>query len=127
MLAATTLSDTGSLVWSPARDKMAYITSRGLQVYISDLHSDDEKYITLSTQNFSELSWSAEGNYLTGRAEGNMWYVFYFEGTNPQRVFNVKATSLDWFDDEQVVYVPEAGGLVLVDLRNTHHPIRLAG
>ncbi len=127
MLATSTNSDTGSLVWSPARDKMAYATARGLQVYLSDNTSDDEQFISLSTIPYSDLTWSPDGKYLAGHEHEGDWVVFRFDGLRARVVYRVDASSMNWFDNEQVLYVPHEGGLILVDLRDTLHSIWLAG
>lgn len=127
MLARTTQSDTGSLVWSPQRDKMAYATSKGLQVYLSDPNSDEERYVTLSTQAFGDLSWSDDGRYLAGRNDQGVWHIYRFDGMRVHNVYRVFASTLDWLGNDQIVYVPDAGGLMLVDLRDTLNEIRLAG
>lgn len=127
MLATATHSDTGSLVWSPARDKMAYATASGLQVYISDQHSDDEQFITLSNIPVCELTWSPDGKHLAGHEHEGDWVVFRVNGNQSEIVYRVDASSLDWFDNEQVLYVPHQGGLVLIDLRDKLHGLWLAG
>lgn len=127
MLAKTTHNDTDSLVWSPERDKMAYVTAEGLQVYISSRTNDEERYIKLSGQGFSELSWSSTGDYLAGLDDRGVWHIFRFIGMHVDNIYGVEASSLDWFGENAIVYVPHAGGLVLVDLHDTLHEIRLAG
>jgi WD40 repeat protein len=127
MLATTTHSDSGSLVWSPDHNKMAYITVRGLQAYVSDSQTDREQYITLSSQSFTELSWSPTSEYLSARCADGNWYVFRFDETRVWRVFRAEASSLEWLDDHQVLYVPNDGGLMLLDLRDIPHPVKLAG
>lgn len=127
MLLRTTHTDTGALVWSPARDRMAYVTSKGLQVYVSDPTSDRERYLTLSERGFSDLTWSETGAYLAGLCDDGTWHVFRFDGLHAQTIYRVAASTLDWFDENSVVYVPDAGGLVLVDLRDTPTEIPLLG
>ena len=127
MLATATHSDTGSLVWSPARDKMAYATASGLQVYISNKNTSDEQFVTLSNIPVCELVWSPDGNYLAGHEHEGDWVIFRVNSTQSELVYRVDASSLDWFDNDQVLYVPHAGGLVLVDLRATLNGLWLAG
>jgi len=127
MMATITHSDSQTLIWSPNRDKMAYITAQGLQVYISDGHHDEEEYMLLSSQSFVELNWSPEGKYLAARSAGGWWHVFRFDQMGVWRVFRAEASSMEWLDDHQVLYVPENGGLMLLDMRDIPHPIKLAG
>ena len=127
MLAHKTHSDSGSLLWSPARDKMAYVTAHGLQVYLSDPNTSSETHLLLSDEPFSELSWSADSCYLAGRDPDGIWQIWRCDGSRAQLVYRVAASSLDWFGEHQVVYVPDAGGLVLVDLRDTSHERPLLG
>ncbi|MEM6281257.1 MAG: hypothetical protein AAF787_03610 [Chloroflexota bacterium] len=127
MLAITTHSDSGSLVWSPDRNKMAYITARGLQVYVADQSGEDEDHITLSSQSFMELNWSPGSDYLAARSSDGLWQVFRFDRMGVWRMFRVEASSLEWFDNHTALYIPDDGGLMLIDLRDVPNPVRLAG
>ncbi len=127
MFARITHTDTRSIVWSPQRDKVAYATAQGLQVYMEDPAGPGEQFMLLSCKPFEELSWSEEGQYLAARQTNGVWYVFQFEGQNAAVIYRTQATTLEWVSPHGIVFVPQAGGLILVDLRNTLDEIRLAG
>lgn len=129
MLATTTHSDSATFIWSPQHDKLAYVTSAGLQVYVMDARTDSEHHHTLSTAVFAELVWSPDGTYLTARQPNGRWSIYGFELGAVHCLYSAKATSLDWIDTDQVLYIPDAGGLVLVYLDGLHppHAIPLAG
>ncbi|MEL6150703.1 MAG: hypothetical protein AAFV33_16610 [Chloroflexota bacterium] len=127
MLARTTHSDSGSLVWSPDRLKMAYITATGLQVYVADGTRDAEDYLTLSSQSFTEMNWSSGSDYLAARSSDGLWHVFRFDSMGVWRVFRTEASSLEWLDSHTALYIPEDGGLMLLDMRDVPNPIKLAG
>jgi len=123
-----TQTDTGALVWSPDGTKLAYITSRGLQAYIMDApHTEDEQHIMLSSLAFTEIIWSPSGDYLLAQSEHGPWLVYQFGATSARRVHTIFATSVEWTDDHQLVYVPVTGGLVIVNLGNEATEIKLAG
>jgi WD40 repeat protein len=123
-----THTDTGTLVWSPDGTKLAYITSRGLQAYImDDPSSDDEQHVMLSSAAFTEVNWSPTGDYLLAQSEKGPWLLFQFSQSYAQQIHAICATSFEWTDDHQLVYVPVSGGLVIVNLGNQPTEIKLAG
>lgn len=116
MLATTTHSDSATLIWSPQHDKLAYVTCNGLQVYVMDQHTDEERHFVLSDEVFATLDWSPDGRYLTVQSTDGGWTIYSFKGTQAQTAYMTRATSLEWVDTHQLIYVPEPGGLVLVYL-----------
>lgn len=127
MFARTTHAGTRLIVWSPQRDKVAYATAQGLQVCIDDPAGPGEQFVLLSCRAFEELSWSETGEYLAARQTNGDWYVFRFKGHSAAAIYQTDATTLEWVSPHGIVFVPQAGGLILVDLRNTLNEIRLAG
>ncbi len=127
MVARKTHTETRSIVWSPQRDKVAYATTKGLKVYIEDPDGTGEQFALLSCKAFEELSWSEEGAYLAAQQTDGPWQVFRFDGATAIVIYQTDATTLEWVSPHGIIFVPQAGGLVLVDLRNTLNEIRLAG
>lgn len=127
MLAINTQSDTGTLLWAPSREKLAYVTQAGLQVYISDPHSEDERFVTLSGNTIVEMNWSSNSCYLAVRTPQETWTIYRFVGLQVQPIYHMTATSLDWVDTDTIIYIPLAGGLVIVHLGRPDRAIHLAG
>jgi hypothetical protein len=106
---------------------MGYVTQSGLNLYLSDPNSDAETYLVIAKGRFTELGWSPDGRYFNARRADGQWFVFVIERLRALRVFEAAASSLEWISNDQLLYVPEQGGLVLVYMGNVPTRVILAG
>jgi len=128
MTTTVTHSDSGTLVWSPDGTRLAYATTDGLQAYINGPRpTDDETHLRLSDETFYHVAWSPDGRYLCAtRADGRL-FIYRFRGQNARLVHELDATTVEWLEADQLIYVPEGGGLVMVYLGQRTTEIKLAG
>jgi Tol biopolymer transport system component len=130
MMTQITQSDTGKLHWSPDRTKLAYITSQLLQAYIVETgrnRNHEERYVRLATGDFDQLCWSPDGNHLCATTTDGALQVFRFTANHARCVYTTTATSLEWLDAQQLLYIPTDGGLVMLDLGGKPVEVKLAG
>ncbi len=128
MMTQITQSDTGKLLWSPDRAKLAYITPQGLQVYIMGAgRNTEERYMRLAKGDFEQLFWSPDGSHLCASGVDGTLMVFRFTSGNAWCVYTTTASSLEWLDARQLLYVPNDGGLVMLDLGGKPVEVKLAG
>jgi WD40 repeat protein len=128
MMTQITQSDSGQFLWSPDRAKLAYITPEGVQAYVMDGgHTNGERYVQVVTGQFNKLHWSPDGSHLCASAPDGTLLVFRFQQGKADLVHEASASSLEWIDSRQLLYVPTDGGLVMLDLEATPIEFRLAG
>jgi hypothetical protein len=129
MMMQITQSDTGQVVWSPDRTKLAYITAQGLQAYVMDAgrSTNEERYVRLAEGTFERLSWSLDGSHLCASAVDGTLMIFRFLHGDVQPIYMTTASSLEWMDAHQLLYVPTDGGLVMLDLGGEPVEFRLTG
>lgn len=114
------------LVWSSTGDYLAYIQN-GLHVYVMGSELEPCEHVFLSRGDFSDLSWSPNGRLLTARQTDGQWRIYRMSGLRVRLIFEVYASSLEWLDNHRILYVPDEGGLVLVDLSANNNKVVLAG
>lgn len=128
MMTQITQSDTGKLFWSPDRAKLAYITPQALQAFIMEAgRNGEERHIWLAAGDFAQLSWGPDGNHLCALATDDTLLVFRFTAGSAWCVHTTTASSLEWLDARQLLYIPADGGLVMLDLGGKPVEVKLAG
>lgn len=108
--------DGDTLTWSPAGDAIAYTTAYGARVYFNS-----GVFTDISSQVFLHLSWSPNGRYLAGEAENNVWWIFRRENTEMILTSAIPSSlGITWLDENRLVFVPEEGGLLIMDMANNN-------
>ncbi len=108
-----------TVAWSPDGSQVAYTTDTGLR--LTTLNTADG-VITVEVANpvaeagFYELLWSPDGGYLAAIGEERGWQVFQVTDSTTEALLQLDARAMLWTGPGQMVFAPEAGGLVQLDL-----------
>ncbi len=103
-----------TIAWSPQGDAIAYTTLYGLRLYSADGAFHDVVVTPLL-----HLQWSPQGRYLAAEAEQNIWWIYRRDGAQLTLVAALPfSVGMDWLNDSQLVFAPQEGGLVVLDLAN---------
>ena len=105
-----------TLAWSPDSSALAYTTMGGGRV-----SWQSGAFSNLDTPGLLNLIWSPDGRYLAAEAEQNIWWIFRREGNS--MVLTSAITSgvgAAWLDETRMVFAPEEGGLVVMDMANNN-------
>lgn len=106
-----------TLAWSPSGDALAYTTLYGGRVYFSG--SSSPVFLDLRESVFISLGWSPEGSYLAAQTEPNIWWLYRRDGDNLILTSAIPSSQgLAWLSDSQVIFAPDEGGLIRMDLAN---------
>lgn len=106
-----------TMAWSNASDALAYTTEYGGRVHFFR----EGVFADMTTPDLRNLVWSPNGTYLAAEAGGDVWWIYRRDGT----VMNLAAAipgakGADWLSDNELVFAPLDGGLVLLDLANNN-------
>jgi hypothetical protein len=108
-----------TIVWSPSGDALAYTTLFGGRVYFSA--NGTPVFADLHDSVFVSLQWSPGGDFLAAQADPNIWWIYRREGTSLRLISAIPSSvGLAWLDAADVVFAPEDGGLVRMDLAHTN-------
>ncbi|MEO0561268.1 MAG: hypothetical protein AAF125_04095 [Chloroflexota bacterium] len=122
-----TQSDTSQVVWSPDRKRLAYITADSLRAYTVQNNEIDEQYHTLATGSYINVKWSPNGRYLMALREDNALTVFAFGRTRFKALFEASASTGEWLEDDELLFVPTDGGLMIAYMGPKPQAFHLAG
>ncbi len=106
-----------TLAWSPTGDMLVYTTAYGARVYVntptSALFSDLREGV------FVNLQWSPTGGYLAAEAEENIWWLYRRENNALVLTSAISSSlGLAWVSNTDIVFAPQGGGLIRMDLVN---------
>lgn len=108
-----------TMAWSPAGDALVYATPYGARVYFDT--DSGVVFVDIATTQLINLIWSPDGSYLAAESENNIWWIFRREGTQ-MTLHSAIASSIGitWTSGSQLVFAPESGGLIAMDLANAN-------
>jgi WD40-like Beta Propeller Repeat len=108
-----------TLVWSPSGDALAYTTLYGGRVYFSG--SGTPIFADLRDSVFVSLQWSPGGDYLAAQSDPNIWWIYHRDGTTLKLTSAIPSSvGLAWVSPSEVVFAPEDGGLIGMNLAQTN-------
>ncbi len=101
-----------TITWSPDGSAVAYTTLTGLRVYFTT-----GQFFDIEISPLLHLTWSPNGTYLAGEAEGNIWWIYRRAGTELILTSAIPFSyGIDWLNDSQLVLMPDTGGMFIMDL-----------
>jgi hypothetical protein len=117
-----------TVAWSPSGDAIAVTTDYGGRVYLSTLVATPESVagmafnaVDLREGAFEQVMWSPDGNYLAAEAADNVWWVYRRDsGTLVLHSAIVSAVGATFVSNIELVFAPETGGLILMNLAQTN-------
>lgn len=128
MLPTISIPDDATLRWSPHGSQLAYAHTSGLHIYVMGEQNDRCEHLFLREGAFIELHWSPNGKALSARRDDGRWFVYgSCHAATPELWLTMRASSIEWLDDNHLLYVPDEGGLVMVTLSERHHHMLLTG
>lgn len=111
-----------TIAWSPDGSALAYTTEYGGRVHFFA----DNVFADLTTPDLVHLAWSPDGNFLAAEASENVWWIFQRTGSSINlRAAIPGANGADWLSDNQLLYAPIEGGLVILDLSGGNQQIEI--
>lgn len=116
-----------TILWSPDSTMLAHMTPVGLRVHVWD-SKNNEHAVELNDSTFVEMEWSPDGTYLAALGWNDIWWIYKRQNDQFELVRTIESPSpLGWPENDQIVYIPSRGGLVLIYLRKPNVEFRLAG
>lgn len=117
-----------TIAWSPTGDAIAVATDYGGRVYLSTLVNAPEAVpgmafnaIDLREGAFEQLVWSPDGVYLAAGAADNVWWIYRRDsGTLVLHSAIVSAVDAAFVNDNEIVFMPQTGGLTLMSLEQAN-------
>ena len=109
-----------TMAWSPLGDALAYTTEYGARVAFN-ISADATQFTDIAASPLLHLAWSPGGNFLAAEAEANVWWLYRREAnTMPLTGALPSAYGADWLDASRLVFAPQEGGLLTIDLANAN-------
>ncbi len=106
-----------TIAWSPQGDAIAYTTTTGIRLYGRD--AGGGSFFDTAEPNIQQLLWSPDGRYLAAGADQNIWWIYRRDEQRLTLVSAFPASSgAAWYDSGRILFAPDVGGLVLMDLDN---------
>ncbi|MBC6935953.1 MAG: hypothetical protein DWB42_08920 [Chloroflexi bacterium] len=107
-----------TMAWSPAGDALAYTTAYGARVWFN---AGAPVFADLRQGQFEQVTWSPDGSYLAAEAEPSIWWLYRREGTSLTLTSAIPSSAgLAWINAAEIVFAPEEGGLIRMDLANAN-------
>lgn len=105
--------------WSPSGDALVYATPYGGRAYFD---TDSGLVFTdIPTTHLLNLIWSPAGSYLAAETDNNIWWIFRRDGTQMTLTSAIDSSiGVAWMNDAQLVFAPEGGGLIAMDLASAN-------
>jgi hypothetical protein len=104
-----------TLAWSPDGDALAYTTPYGARVYFDT--PAGPVFTDVSASQLLHLNWSLDSSHLAAESENNIWWIFRRDGTQLTLVSAIPSSyGTAWIAGAQLVFAPEAGGLLMMDM-----------
>ncbi len=108
-----------TLSWSPDGGTIAYTTPFGARVAFNI--NDTPVFDTIPASPLLSLIWSPDGTYLAAEAENNIWWIYRRDGTTMVLTSAIPSSyGVSWWSETELVFAPEDGGLLLMDLTNAN-------
>ncbi len=102
-----------TMAWSPQGDTIAYTSLSGVRVY----YPDSGDVVLINQTPLVGVGWSADGRHLVAEANNNIWWIYRHAGTQfVLRAAIPSSMGTVWIDNSRLVFAPEAGGLLTMDL-----------
>ncbi|NWG16223.1 MAG: PD40 domain-containing protein [Chloroflexi bacterium] len=107
-----------TMAWSPGGDALAYTTAYGARVWFN---AGAPAFADLRQGQFEQVMWSPDGSYLAAEAEPSIWWLYRREGTSLTLTSAIPSSAgLAWINATEIVFAPEEGGLIRMDLANAN-------
>ncbi len=118
-----------TMAWSNDGAQLAYTTASGVRVAFN-LGTNNVVFTNILTSPARHLAWSTDGTYLAIEVENNIWWI-YQQVDNTMNLVGALPSSYGtvWQDDSRLIFAPQEGGLLILDLGNlnTQYILRSAG
>jgi WD40 repeat protein len=113
-----------TLAWTTAGDALAYTTDYGIRVYFNT--GTAPIFTDIRTDQPINLIWSPDGSYLASEIKDNIWWIFRREGTEMILASAIPSSmGTAWISDSQLVFAPESGGLIVMDMEEGNQQTEL--
>ncbi len=111
-----------TIAWTQDSSAIAYTTEYGGRVHFVR----ENGFADLTTPNLINLQWSPDGRFLAAGADEDVWWIFQRNGVAIDlRAAIPGANGVDWFSDNQLLYAPVEGGLVILDFTAGNQQIEI--
>lgn len=111
-----------TIAWASDSSAIAYTTEYGGRVHFFR----ENVFADLTTPNLTNLLWSSDGRFLAAETDENIWWVFQRNGATMElRAAIPGANGADWFSNNQLLYAPLEGGIVVLDLSAGNQQIEI--
>jgi len=111
-----------TIAWSPDGSALAYTTEYGGRVHFFA----DGVFADLTTPELLNLTWSPDGSFLAAEASENVWWIFQRTGSSINlRAAIPGANGADWYSNNQLLYAPVEGGMVILDFTAGNQQIEI--
>lgn len=111
-----------TIAWANDSSAVAYTTEYGGRVHFFR----ENGFADLTTPNLINLLWSPDGRFLAAEADENVWWIFQRNGVSMElRAAIPGANGADWFSNNQLLYAPLEGGIVILDFSAGNQQIEI--
>lgn len=114
-----------TMTWSNDGTQLAYTTTSGVRVALN-LGTNQVVFTNILTSPVKHLSWSPNGTFLAIEIENNIWWIYRRE-RNEMILAGALPSSFGtaWQDDTRLIFAPQEGGLLVLDLGNLNEQYAL--
>ncbi|MCU0481310.1 MAG: hypothetical protein MUE54_08870, partial [Anaerolineae bacterium] len=114
-----------TMSWSADGAKLAYTTLLGVRVAFN-LGTNNVIFTNILTSPARHIAWSQNGTYLAIEVENNIWWIYQHVGDEMILVGALPSSyGTAWLDDTKLVFAPQEGGLLVLDLGNLNEQYAL--
>jgi len=114
-----------TMTWSTDGSQLAYTTLSGVRIAFN-LGTNNVTFTNITTTPVRHIAWSPNGTYLAVEIENNIWWI-YQHINNEMILVGALPSSYGtaWYDDSKLIFAPQEGGLLVLDLGNLNEQYAL--
>lgn len=114
-----------TMSWSADGAQLAYTTLSGVRVAFN-LGTNTVFFTNILTSPARHIAWSPNGTYLAIEVENNIWWIYQHVGNEMILVGALPSSyGTAWLDDTKLIFAPQEGGLLVLDLGNLNEQYAL--